>query len=158
MKIVDNTDPILNKECEKFDFMKPPFDPIEFAKDLIKTMYDNNAITLTANQVGQPYRIFGMRGQPENFVCFNPRIVVQSEEQVVLEESCLMYPKLLVKIKRPQHVKVRFQLPNGETVTEMFTGLTARTFQHSLDYLNGITYYNRANKYHRDIAFKKWKQ
>lgn len=158
MKIVENTNLILNKECEKFDFTKPPFDPIEFSRDLVKTMYDSNAITLTANQVGEPYRIFAMRGSPENFVCYNPRIVVQSEELVVLEESCIMYPKLLVKIKRPQHVKVRFQLPNGETVTETFTGLTARTFQHSLDYLNGVRYYNRANKYHKDIAFKKWKQ
>jgi peptide deformylase len=157
MELVKQNNLILKTVCKKFDFTNPPFDPIEFSQNLIKFMYDHNAITITANQVGEPYNIFGMRGMPENFVCFNSRIVQPSEEEILLEETCLTYPGLLVKIKRPRHVRVRFQTPNGDTRTETFTGLTARTFQHSLDYLNGITYYNRANKYHKEIAFKKWK-
>ena len=120
-------------------------------------MYDNNGISLSAPQVGEPYRIFAMRGSPENFVCFNPKIVQPSEQEVVLEETSLSYPGLVIKIKRPQHIRVRFTMPNGETRTETFTGMTARVFQHNLDFLDGIAYYNRANKYHRDAAFRKVK-
>lgn len=158
MNLVDAKDPILKTKCEEFDFINPPLDPIEFSKNLIKFMYDNNGLGLAANQVGVPYRIFAMRGAPENFVCFNPKIVLPSSEQVILEEGCLTYPGLLVKIKRSQHIKVRFRTPNGETLTKTFTGMTARIFQHELDHLDGIEFFSRANKYHREQAFKKWKK
>ena len=44
-------DDILRKKCKEFDFINPPFDPIEFAKEMIKFMYDHNGIGLAANQV-----------------------------------------------------------------------------------------------------------
>lgn len=157
LKLVPPNDPILTKPCDVFDFSNPPIDPIELAKDLVKTMYDSNGIGLSANQVGLPYRVFSMRGSPENFVCFNPKLVQPSEMEVILEEGCLTYQGLLVKIKRPQHIRVRFTTPNGETLTKQFTGMTARTFQHELDHLDGIIFYNKANRYHRDQALRKWK-
>ena len=76
---------------------------------------------------------------------------------IFLEEICLTYPGLSVKIKRPQHIRVRFTMANGETVTKQFTGMTARIFQQQLDHLNGIIFYSRANLYHREQALKKWK-
>lgn len=147
---------ILSK-CQNFDFADPPFDPIEFSKQLIAFMYENNGLGLAANQVGVPYRIFAMRGSPENFVCFNPKIVLPSVEQVTLEEGCLTYQGLLVKIKRPQHLRVRFTTPNGDTMTKTFTGMTARVFQHEYDHLDGVVFYNKANKFHRDQALRRWK-
>ena len=157
MKLVEQNDPILTTVCQEFDFNNPPFDPIEFARDLVKFMYDNNGIGLAANQVGIPYRVFAMRGSPENYVCYNPKIVQESEQTIVLEEGCLTYPGLFVKVKRPQFLRVRFSTPNGDTRTETFTNMTARTFQHELDHLDGIIFYNKANKYHRDQAMKNWK-
>jgi peptide deformylase len=121
-------------------------------------MYENNGIGLAANQVGVPYRIFAMRGSPQNFVCFNPRIVQAAAENIILEEGCLSFPGLIVKVKRPRHVRVRFQTPNGDTRTETFIGMTARIFQHEYDHLEGKLYFNRASRYHREIALKKWKR
>lgn len=158
MNLVKSDDPVLTTVCSEFDFSNPPFDPIEFAKDLVKFMYDSNGIGLAANQVGVPYRVFAMRGQPENFVCYNPRIVQPGADQITLDEGCLTYPGLYVKIKRPQHIRVRFQTPNGDTLTRQFTGMTARIFQHELDHLDGIVFYSKANKFHRDQAFRKWKK
>jgi peptide deformylase len=158
MELVKQNDPILSQECKEFDFLDPPFDPVSFSQELVKFMYDKGGIGLAANQVGVPYRIFAMRGAPENFVCFNPRIAHPGEQQIVLEEGCLTYPGLFVKIKRPQHVRVRFQLPNGDTRTDTFTGMTARIFQHELDHLNGIIFFSKANRYHREQAFKKWRK
>jgi peptide deformylase len=158
MKLVDRNDPILTTPCRAFDFKNPPFDPIEFAHDLVKFMYENNGIGLAANQVGVPYRVFAMRGSPENFVCFNPKIIQPSEMEITLEEGCLTYPNLIVKITRPQHVRVRFTTPNGDTTTRQFTGMTARVFQHEFDHLDGIIFYNLANRYHRNTALKKWKR
>lgn len=158
MELVSGSNPILTKECLEFDFSNPPFDPIEFAKDIVKFMLENNGIGLAANQVGVPYRIFAMRGMPQHFVCFNPRIVATGEEQVVLEEACLSYPGLVVKVKRPKNIRVRFTMANGETRTEIFHGITARIFQHEMDHLNGIVFYNRANLFHREKALKKYRR
>jgi peptide deformylase len=157
MQLVNKNDPKLTTPCANFDFVNPPFDSVEFAQELVKFMYDRNGVGLAANQVGVPYRIFAMRGSPENFVCYNPKLVQPSEAQVILEEGCLTYPGLYVKIKRPQHVRVRFTTPNGDTLTKQFTGMTARVFQHQMDYLDGIVFYNRANRFHRDQAFRKCK-
>jgi len=158
MKLVSHNDPILRQTTEKFDFSNPPFDPIEFAVDLTKFMYDNNALGVTANQIGVPYQVFSLRAYPQNFVVFNPRIIMPGHEHITLEETSLTYPGLIVKVKRPQHVRVRFNTPNGDTRTETFTGLSARIFQHAVDQLNGIVYYDKANLYHKEQALKKWKK
>lgn len=151
-------DRYLRDICEEFNFNDPPFDPIDFSQNLVKFMYEKNALGVAANQVGNPYRIFAMRGSPENFVCFNPKIIQPSDMQVLLEEGCLSYPGLLVKIKRPQHIRVRFATPNGDTITRQFTGMSARVFQHEMDHLDGIRFYDLATKYHRDQAMRKWKK
>jgi len=152
------TDPNKLKEpCIPFDFDNPPMNPSELAYNLVKEMRDFNGIGLAANQMGYPWRVFAMRSDP-NMVCFNPKIVMPSEETIALEEACLSFPGLFVKVTRPKHVRARFQLANGDTRTEMYIGLAARVFQHELDHLNGILYYDLANKYHRDLAFKRWKK
>ena len=151
-------DRYLLEECEEFDFKDPPFDPIQFAQTLVKFMYDSNGLGVAANQVGVPYRIFSMRGVPENFVCFNPKIISASKDQIVLEEGCLSYPGLIVKVKRPSVIRVRFSTPNGDVLTKQFIGMSARVFQHEYDHLDGIRFFDRANKFHRDQAMRKWKQ
>lgn len=158
MHILGYTNPILKEVSQTFDFREPPFDPAEFAQQLVKTMYDNNGICLAAIQVGIPYRVFAMRGSPENFVCFNPRVVQPSEQTIRLEETSLTYPGLCVKVNRPQHCRVRFATPNGEVRTETFTGMTARVFQQSMDFLDGRLFYSTANPIHREQALRKWKR
>ena len=151
-------DQYLTTKCQDFDFQSPPFDPIEFAQEMIKFLYEKNGLGIAANQVGMPYRIFAMRGYPENYVCFNPKIVGVSSDAIVLEEGCLSYPGLLVKVKRPSSIRVRFHTPNGDVETKQFIGMSARVFQHEYDHLNGVRFYDKANKFHRDQAMRKWKQ
>jgi peptide deformylase len=80
------------------------------------------------------------------------------DEEIRLEEVSLTYPGLEVKIKRPQHCKVRFATPNGEIRTETYTGITARVFQHSMDFLDGEVFYQKANPIHREQALRRWKR
>jgi peptide deformylase len=154
-EIIKGNDPFLTTIIPEFDFTNSPDNPNDIALELMTIMNENNGIGLAANQIGKLHRVFVMRGHPENFVCFNPRIVHMEEEQIVLEEGCLSYPNLLIKIKRPKQIRVRFQTPSGTIVTKVFDGLTARVFQHELDHLNGILFHKRANRIHREQAFKK---
>lgn len=158
MKLIPHTDPLLRTKLEPFDFENPPIDSDELAVQLVDMMRSNDGIGLSANQVGLNMRVFAMNSFPETFVCFNPRVVMPGEEQVVLEEGCLSYPGLIVKVKRPKVIKVRFQGPDSQVHTRTFIGMTARVFQHELDHLDGITMLQRANSLHRDSALKKWKQ
>lgn len=159
MKLVPHNDPILKIEIPAFDLFKPPTDPHELAHQMISFMYENNGIGLSANQVGLLYRVFVMSGGDQgDFVCFNPRIIDVSAESHYMEEGCLSYPGLVVKIKRPKSIKVRFQLPDGDITTEKFAGLSARVFMHELDHLNGVVHLTRANLYHKQQAMKRWKK
>lgn len=147
-------DPILVNPTQPFDFENPPILPAVLAEQMIKTMNDHNAIGLAANQIGIPYSVFVMRGLDTNYVCFNPRIVYYSDEHETLDEACLSFPGVVAKIKRAKQIRVRFSTPTNQVATLVFEGLTARTFQHELDHLNGILFYNRANRYHREKALK----
>lgn len=153
-ELVKESDPILKNEIELFDFKNPQIDPVEISHILAQSMLDKNGIGLAANQIGLSYRVFAIKANPI-IVCFNPRIVDYSEDQIYLEEGCLTYSGLYVKIKRPEVIKVRYTKPNGETITTKFQGLTARVFQHEMDHLNGINFLSRANKYHLEQAKKK---
>lgn len=90
-------------------------------------------------------------------VCYNPIIVATGDKQVYLDEGCLSYPGYIVKIRRPQAIKLRFTMPNGEVTTNVFNGLTARVIQHEFDHLQGINFKSRATQYHRDKANKDYK-
>jgi len=156
VEIVHKDHELLNTKLDTFDFNNPPIDPKELAKTLLDNMNAKNGMGLAANQLGLPYRAFIMRTNPA-LVCFNPKIVDESNSYVTMEEGCLTYPLLYVKIRRPDGIRVRFQNELGEMQTEKFNGITARVFQHELDHLNGINYLNRASNYHLQKAKNKVK-
>lgn len=143
-----------------FDFSNPPTDPHELTVKLVETMLENTKrgiYSLSAPELGLPYRVFVMAGQPP-VVCFNPRLVDETSEEIVLEESCFSNPNLFVKIKRPKIIKVRYNDMDGNLHNEKFIGMTARAFQHELDHLDGFSYTRRANPIHLQRALNKKKQ
>ena len=154
MELIPITAKILHNPCDKFDFQRPAFDIMDIARQLVEVMYEKKGLGLAAPQVGIPYQIFAMRGSPENFVCINPRIIDRSNEEIKLEEGCLSYQNLILKIKRPRRIKVRFQTPNGEMLTREFHDLSARVFQHELDHLKGICFVDNISKLKLERAIK----
>lgn len=156
LDLVPCDDPILLNPVPKFDFVNPPTDPIQLAKDLAETMIFNNGLGLSANQVGLPYRAFVINAE-KIIACFNPIIVDRSTETVYLEEGCLSFPNLFVKVKRPKKIKVRYTEPNGNVETRVFDGMTSRIFQHELSHLEGVTFKQEANRFHLEQAIRKAK-
>ena len=155
LTLVPDDHPLLSQTLPNYEF-PADVDTVMVANKLAELMFKYNGIGLSANQVGLPYRIFVMRTAPNLTVCVNPRLVDVSQDVALLEEGCLSYPGLHVKIKRAAHIKVRYQTVTGETVTEKFTGLTARVFQHELDHMNGVNFMDRAGTMAKEIAMRKW--
>ena len=127
----------------------------ELLDNMVETMKHYGGIGLSANQCGIPIRMF-VFGDNENYVpCFNPRIIEASEKKIPIEEGCLTYPGLFVKIFRPDEVTATFEDENRELHEETFTGLMARVFLHEMDHMNGIDFQTRAGKMALDIAKRK---
>ena len=156
--LVNDNDPILHQPTERFDFNDPPIDPHELAANLKETMVAKRGIGLSANQVGVPYSVFciGDFNDPDNIVSvFNPKIVYENQDELLIEEGCLSYPGLFIKIKRPSIIRVRFAGPNGQIATAMYDGIPARIFLHEYDHLQGITFHKRATNMRLNQAKKQ---
>lgn len=161
LDLVPSTNPILKQVCEPFNFESPQCDPDKLARDLKDTMIAKGGIGLSASQVGLPYRVFvaGDPKDPDNIhAFFNPKIVDITGDMVLMEEGCLSYPGLFVKIKRRESVRVRYADPRGEVTTEVFDEIPSRVIQHEYDHLDGIVYFTHANRYHLDAAKRQKKK
>jgi peptide deformylase len=153
-ELVKYDDPILRARCEEFDPAKHG-DPNDLALDLVETMLHHGGLGLSAPQIGVNARVLAFVGNPCT-VMINPRIVDTSGEAMDLEEGCLTFPGLLLKISRPRVVKVRYEQPNGEVVTRTFSDMTARVIMHEVDHLDGVTIIEKQVGLRREMAKKKW--
>ena len=113
---------------------------------LIDNMIHHNGIGISANQIGIWERAFAMVRDLEHqevMVCFNPRIIKSYTEEVEMEEGCLSYPELFLKIKRPDKIVVKYEDEDKKTHKIKLEGLASRVFQHEYDHMEGIDFTQR---------------
>ena len=113
---------------------------------LVDNMIHHNGIGISANQIGIWERAFAMVRDLENnevMVCFNPRIIKSYSEEVEMEEGCLSYPELFLKIKRPDKIVVKYEDEDKKTHKIKLQGLASRVFQHEYDHMEGIDFTQR---------------
>ena len=116
------------------------------SKTLIENMIHYNGIGISANQIGIWERAFAMVRDIEHneiMVCFNPRIIKTYAEEVEMEEGCLSYPKLFLKIKRPDRIVVKYEDVDKKTHKVKLQGVASRVFQHEYDHMEGIDFTQR---------------
>ena len=152
------TNEYLGTKSKRFDFENPPMDPRTLYEDMVKVMMEKKALGLSAVQVGIPYRVFifgNYYDEKEIYSVFNPKIVDFGPEMKYFEEGCLSFPGIFCKIKRHTEIRARFSDWQNNTDTFKFRDVTAHVFQHEYDHLNGITFKDRAVKFHWDKAKKE---
>ena len=113
---------------------------------LIDNMIHHNGIGISANQIGIWERAFAMVKDIENnevIVCFNPRIIKSYSKEVEMEEGCLSYPELFLKVKRPDKIIVKYEDEDKKTHKMKLEGLASRVFQHEYDHMEGIDFTQR---------------
>ena len=125
----------------------------QFIDDLIDTMRHANGAGLAANQVGVPVRIAAIEvGDNPRYpykpripltVVVNPVIEPIDDELVEINEGCLSVPNLRGSVMRHVNVRVRYLDRRGVAVDEIRRGLTAGTFQHECDHLDGVLFLDR---------------
>jgi peptide deformylase len=78
-------------------------------------------------------------------VIVNPSIEPLSEETLLINEGCLSIPGVRGDVERHVDVRVRFLDRHGQQQEMTVHGLTAGTFQHEVDHLDGVLFTDRAN-------------
>jgi peptide deformylase len=152
MKLIKAPDEFLEKQVKKFDFNT--MDPGEISKNMIDIMHKYKGIGLAANQVGVDAQIFVM-GEKDPMTVINPIVTEVNTEKVEMEEGCLSFPGLYMKVSRPSVVSVQYlDIEQKECIIKL-EGFHARVFLHEYDHLQGITFDQRVSKLRLDMAKKK---
>jgi peptide deformylase len=88
-------------------------------------------------------------------VMVNPVLEPVGGETVEINEGCLSVPDLRGTVDRHEAVRVRYLDRDGVEHDEVRRGLTAGTFQHEVDHLDGILFLDRVND---PRTFMTWEQ
>ena len=153
-------DSVLRKKCLKVENIDETL--ITLADNMIETMYAAPGLGLAANQVGVSSDFFVIDVDIEKetrdpVIIINP-VITASEEEVMGEEGCLSIPEVFAEVKRFQHVEVKGYDLKGNELRYEAEGFLARAFQHEMDHLNGVLFWDNLSKVKRNILQRKFKK
>ena len=124
-----------------------------FLDDLVETMRAANGAGLAAPQVGVAKRVFCIevhdnprypyKPDIDLRVLVNPELRVLSAETFMNYEGCLSVPDLRGLLPRALEVELTYTDREGRGVVEELRGVSAGTFQHEQDHLDGVLFVDR---------------
>jgi peptide deformylase len=124
-----------------------------FIDDLVETMLDANGAGIAANQVYEPIRICALhvKDNPRYpykpniplTILVNPEIELFAGETFDNYEGCLSVPNLRGKVPRATLGRLRAWDREGNPLELAIRGLTAGTYQHEVDHLDGKLFVDR---------------
>jgi peptide deformylase len=154
-EIVEIGNPVLRERAREVTPEELRTDAVQsLIDDMIETMRAANGAGLAANQVAETLRVAVVEVRPGNprypykppiplTVIVNPVIEPLDDDVEQINEGCLSVPDLRGEV--PRHVSIRLRYLDREGIEheEVRRGLTAGTFQHELDHLDGILFVDR---------------
>ena len=154
-KLIESTHPMLKLPIEK---CSDEIDRKKIKEDLTDSMKNFKGIGLSANQIGFMERVFVMYSnvkEREIIACFNPKILSVSNKKVLMDEGCLSYPGLWLKVSRPDGIEVSYEDENGELHEKAMFGLECRVFQHEYDHMEGTDFTQKVSNLKLNMALKR---
>ena len=139
-KLLPSNDPLLHAKIEKCSYN---LDRSKLSYQLHENMFHYNGVGLSANQIGIKERAFVMISNmelQETITCFNPKIIKESKDMVVMEEGCLSYPDQFLEVSRPNSIIVKYEDESKNIFKRRLDGWVARVFQHEYDHMEGIDF------------------
>jgi peptide deformylase len=163
-EIVTVGDPVLRERAQEVPDVSAP-EVQALIDDLIDTVRAANGAGLAANQIGSLLRVAVVEVRPGNprypykppvplTVMVNPVVEAVDDEVAEINEGCLSVPGLRGTLPRHVSVRVRYLDRDGVARDEVRRGLTAGTFQHEVDHLDGVLFVDRADP----RTFTTWEQ
>ena len=154
-KLIEAKNPIMKV---RLSGCSPDLDRDDVEEKLLDSMKNYNGIGLSANQIGIMERVFVMYSdvkKRETITCFNPEIVTKSDTEILMDEGCLTYPGLWLKVKRPDGIEVQYEDKSGEIQHQAMFGLECRIFLHEYDHMEGTNFTQKVSKIKLNRALKR---
>jgi peptide deformylase len=165
-EVVQIGDPVLrerSKELSPEEIAAPEIQ--QLIDDLIETKRATHGAGIAATPVGEMVRVAIVEVEEGNprypykppvplTVIINPTIEPLGEETIEINEGCLSVPDLRGSLPRHLEIRVRYLDRDGVEHDEIKRGLTAGTFQHEVDHLDGTLFVDRADP----RTFATWEQ
>lgn len=162
--IIKDGDPVLRKKAEPVS-LPPTEEEKETLKEMLQFLKNSQdeelakkyqlrpGIGLAAPQIGISKRMIAVYlvddGQLYEYALFNPKITSHSVQLTYLEggEGCLSVDKDIPgNVPRYARITVKGIDLDGNEVKLRLKGLPAICFQHEIDHLDGIMFYDRIDK------------
>ena len=147
-------EPELRRRADPVDPVDIPSASVqEVIEDLIVTMRAAGGAGLAATQIGEPMRIcvievdnnprYPYKPPIPLTVLVNPTVTALSEERFVNNEGCLSVPGLRGDVERLTQIRVQAWDRSGSMVDLTVRGLSAGTYQHECDHLDGTLFVDK---------------
>src|SRR5262245_48751138 len=160
MPIREFPDAVLRRKAAPVDTLDDALQRL--IDDMIQTMYAAPGIGLAAPQVGVSLQLFVVDvtsgREAHGLMTFVNPVIVKAEGRVQEDEGCLSLPGVYGPTPRAAHVVLRGLNRHGEVVEVEGEGLLARAFQHEMDHLQGMLFFNRMGPAARDLVIRKFKR
>lgn len=155
LEICEMGDPVLRERAREVSAEELASPEVQrLIDDMIETKRAVNGAGLAAPQVGVSLRIAVIEvteGNPRYpykppiplTVIVNPELTPLDEATFATNEGCLSMPNVRGDLERFESVEVRYLDRDGAAHSETRRGLTAGTFQHEVDHLDGILFVDR---------------
>ncbi len=152
--------PALRKVCDQVHTFDAELR--QLVEEMFEAVHRAPGVGLSAPQVDVPRRVLVVDisiGQDPGSrrTLINPEILATNGPTVAMDEGCLSFPGMSIEIVRPEGVRVRFQTVEGEPVEEEASGLLARVYQHEIDHLDGVLYFDHLSVIKRELFKKEYK-
>ena len=154
LKIAQIGHPVLRqraREISREELGRP--ETQQFIDDLVETMRDASGAGLAAIQVYNAVRIVAVEVKDNPRYPYKPNIPLTILVNPVLEplgeerfenyEGCLSVPNLRGVVERWAEVHVKGLNRDGSAFDQVIRGLSAGTFQHECDHLDGALFVDR---------------
>ena len=156
--LLENGNPILKVSLSG---LSEDLDRETLTENLVETMREYKGIGLSAPQCAVMERVFVMYSdinEQKIMACYDPHILEYSEKTVLMDEGCLTYPNLWLKVRRPISIKACWEDTKGTKGEYELFGLEARIFQHEYDHMEGLVFIDHVSKLKLDRAKKRIKK
>jgi peptide deformylase len=165
-QVVEIGDPVLRERARELDPEEIASPEVQtLIDDLIDTKRATHGAGIAAPQVGESVRVAIVEVEEGNprypykpaeplAVLVNPTIEPLGDEVAEINEGCLSVPDLRGSLPRYLEVRVRYLDREGTEQEVVKRGLTAGTYQHEVDHLDGILFVDRAEP----RSFATWEQ
>ena len=140
---------------------------VSLIDDMFWSMEKNDGIGLAANQVSVLQRIIVVNVPIEDkkldsytlhykkFVLLNPEMIWNNNIKISSQEGCLSVPNISEKIFRFSRVLIRYQNLHGSFIHINSSCMLSFCFQHEIDHINGILFFDRLSYLKKTIIQKK---